>query len=275
METISSNTDIYQGWQQTWQLHKLDVRRIGTSRILNTGGLVLLRAVLFSYTLGVWICAIIFDAQHGEMSGHFAYFTHLCYTGLLAYLGASLVHTVSSWRRGGTPSSFEGMPRTLQLLHWLLFESALVYAVVVTAMFWGLLYKAQTYSTAEHRWLNASVHATNAVCILVDAAAGAMVFSAHWSHPLVLVVIVTLYLALVFLNKAINGWFAYDFINYKEHGWVVLATALGIAAGIVVVYYALHGILVLLDKLLPPQFTSEPLTNNDDEHSIEDKHLLQ
>ncbi|PIA15193.1 hypothetical protein COEREDRAFT_45389 [Coemansia reversa NRRL 1564] len=272
MEITLNQVDSYRRWHRTWQLHKLDVRRIGVSRILNSGSLVLIRSVLFSYTLGVWIFAIVFDIQHGEMSGHFAYFTHLCYTGLLAYLGASLIHTVGFWRCGGEPSSFTGMARTLQLLHWLLFESALVYATVVTTMFWGLIYKAQIYDTAEHRWLNASVHATNAVCIFVDAAVGGMVFSAHWTHPLVLAVVMVLYLVLAFLNKAINGWFVYDFIDYEKHGWVVMGTALGIAAGIVVVYYALYGILMLLDRMLPPRFTTELLLSDDnDEHNIKDK----
>ncbi|KAJ2826768.1 hypothetical protein IWW50_002207 [Coemansia erecta] len=89
-------------------------------------------------------------------------------------------------------------------------------------MFWALIYNADAYVSGEHRWLNASVHAANVVCILVDSVAGSMVFSPHWTHPTMLVFVVGLYLALAYVNRAINGWFVYSFIDYNRHGWMRL-----------------------------------------------------
>ncbi|KAJ2480995.1 hypothetical protein IWW56_002075 [Coemansia sp. RSA 2131] len=201
------------------------------------------------------------------MSGHFAYFTYLCYTGLVAYMASSLIHTVLFWRRS-THVSFQSMPRTLQLFHWLLFESVVVFAMLVTPVFWAVLYDADTYVGGEHRWLNASVHAANLGCILVDVVAGSMVLSPHWIHPAILAFVVALYLALAYLNKAINGWFTYNFIDYDRHHWMVLVYAIGILAAVVLIYYIIYALQLVLDRLLPPKVSlssPRPLSSDSDD----------
>ncbi|KAJ2498078.1 hypothetical protein GGH96_004621 [Coemansia sp. RSA 1972] len=152
------------------------------------------------------------------------------------------------------------MPQTLQLFHWLLFESVVVFAMLVTPVFWAVLYNADKYVGREHRWLNASVHAANLGCILVDVVAGSMVLSPHWIHPAILAFVVALYLALAYLNKAINGWFTYNFIDYDQHHWMVLVFAIGILAAVVLIYYIVYALQLLLDRVLPPKVSlSSPL----------------
>ncbi|KAI9503730.1 hypothetical protein BX070DRAFT_224433 [Coemansia spiralis] len=245
--------DEYRCWQTVFRLHKLDPRRAGASRIFGTGMLLAIRSVLFAYTLAVWIVSVIEDVQNGVMKAHFVYFTYLCYTGLLAYLASSLFHTLQYWRRG-EPTSFTQMPKTLQLLHWLLFESVVLYAVIVTALFWSLIYSPDNYTTQELKWTTASVHATNSVCVIVDMVIGSMVFSPHWSHPLLLCIVVTLYLALAYINYAVNGWFVYSFLDYKKHKAMEAAIIFGLLAGFLVVYYVVYVLQLLLDRFFSPKF---------------------
>ncbi|KAJ2642561.1 hypothetical protein GGF44_001600 [Coemansia sp. RSA 1694] len=255
----------YRWWQRLFRLHTLDHRRVGSSRILGTGVLLSIRSIFFAYTLTVWIFTIVYDAKHGRIQGHFVYFTYLCHTGLLAYFASSTFHTLQLWRRRGSPSSFTNMPKTLQLLHWLLFNSVLLFATVVTVLFWSLVYKANDYNGAEQRWSNASVHALNSVCILVDMLVGAMIFSPHWSHSLTLALIAMLYLALAYINHAVNGWFTYDFLDYGKHKATVAPTIIGMFIGFVVVYYVIYSLQLLLERLLPPRFATQmPLQDADE-----------
>ncbi|KAJ2796090.1 hypothetical protein H4S07_006314 [Coemansia furcata] len=157
------------------------------------------------------------------------------------------------------------MPKTLQLLHWLLFDSVLLFATIVSIVFWSLLYKSSDYASVEHRWLTASVHALNLAFILVDMLVGAMMFSPHWSHSLTLAVIGMLYLALAYINEAVNGWFTYDFLNYRKHRVTVGPTIIGIFVGFLAVYYALYGIQVFLEFVLPPRFATRAPICGDDE----------
>lgn len=254
--------------QNLCKLQTLDHRRVVTSRLLNTGQLFVIRFVLFCYSLVVWICSIAHDSQHGAMRGHFSYFTYLCYTGMVAYLGASSFHTLQLYRHGST-YSFSNMPYILQLLHWLLYESAILFAIVVSTVFWSLIYNPQAYSSDRtHLWITVSVHATNSVCALLDLVLGSMVFALHWSHPLILCIIIALYLALAYVNEAINGWFTYDFIDYKKHKGMVAPVVIAILAGLILVYYILYGIQLLLDRMLPPRFTKHEETTCIVEHPL-------
>ncbi|KAJ1817165.1 hypothetical protein LPJ60_004972 [Coemansia sp. RSA 2675] len=254
----------YRPWQRVFRLHTLDHQRITASRIVGTGTLLAIRAIFFLYTLAVWLFTIIHDTQQGRMKGHFVYFTYLCHTGLLAYLGSSTFHTLQQWY--GTPS-FSNMYKTLQLLHWLLFDSVLLFATVVTVLFWSLIYRSSDYNSAELRWSTASVHALNLVCILVDMLVGAMVFSSHWSHSLTLAVIGMLYLALAYINQAVNGWFAYDFLDYKKHRTTIAPTIIGMFAGFLLIYYVIYGIQLLLDRVLPPRFATRTRLHDEEVNS--------
>ncbi|KAJ2720807.1 hypothetical protein GGI07_004373 [Coemansia sp. Benny D115] len=244
-------------WRRTWRLHTFDPRRVSSSRFLSTGALLALRTTLFAYTLTVWVISIVLDILDHQMQGHFVYFTHLCYTGLLAYLGTALVYTLHTWRYPGSVGSFTGMPRVLQLMHWLLFGSALLFATIVSLVFWIVLYKPESYPDATRRWITISVHGANLAFMWVEMAAGAMVFSPHWLHPTVLAFLVALYLALAYINEAVNGWFTYDFIDYKVHKGMEAAIIVGILAGIFVLYYVLYAIHRVLDRYLPPRFARQ------------------
>ncbi|KAJ2899872.1 hypothetical protein GGI21_001609 [Coemansia aciculifera] len=163
------------------------------------------------------------------------------------------------------------MPRTLQLMHWLLYNSVVLFAVVVTLVFWSLIYKPKDYQGAELRWSTASVHALNSVFVLVDMIVGAMVFSPHWSHSLLLVVVGLLYFALAFINRAVNGWFTYDFLNYDKHGAIVAATIVGIVVGCLLIYYVIYALQLLLERYLPPKFATPypPQDSEEEEETIQ------
>ncbi|KAJ2157490.1 hypothetical protein GGF46_004462 [Coemansia sp. RSA 552] len=248
-------------WQRACRLHTLDRRRIVMPRVSGPGFLTLVRGGLLVYTLTVWIASVAYDAAHGDMSGHFAYFTYLSHTGLLVYFASSFICTAYFWSE--QRHLFSRLPRTLQLLHWLLFESAVVFAVTVMLVFWIALYNPDNYTTTAHRWITISVHAANVMCILLELMAGAMKFSPHWTHPLVLVVIIGLYLALAYMNRAINGWFTYDFLDYDKHtGPIILGIVLGIGSGMVIAYYIVYCAQLLLERLLPPRCNTAKSINS-------------
>ncbi|KAJ2787379.1 hypothetical protein GGI15_000743 [Coemansia interrupta] len=255
MHRIHGDTKGYGRGHRFFRLHTLDHRRAGGSRVLSTGGLAILRTLFFAYTLAAWLASIILDAQSGQIRSHFVYFTYLSHTGLLFYLLASVFHTIHL-RRHCDGSSFTRIPHVLQLMHWLLFASALLFSTVVSIMFWTMIYRADEYHGVR-RWVNASVHGTNVGIMWVDTLVGAMVFCPHWSHPVVLALVVALYLALAYINEAVNGWFTYDFINYKEHRALEAPILLGVLLGIVLLYYVMYGVHILLDRYLPPKFASD------------------
>ncbi|KAJ1887188.1 hypothetical protein LPJ66_009244 [Kickxella alabastrina] len=256
----------YRRWHRVFRLHTLDHWRVGGARLFSTGYLVAIRAAFFVYTLFGWIFSIIFATKNHEMQYYFIRFTYLCYTGLLFYLGASLYHTYQLWRRGA-PSSFSNMPRTLQLMHWLLFASALLYATVVSVMFWSLIYKSADYPTNVNRWINISVHGTNFFIMWTDMVLGSMMLSPHWSHTLFFTVVVVLYLSLTYINEAASGWFPYDFINYRIHKEKQIGINIGMLAGFVLMYYVLYGLQLLLDRFSPPNFTLKPPPADDEDMS--------
>ncbi|KAJ2600914.1 hypothetical protein H4R99_003169 [Coemansia sp. RSA 1722] len=271
---LQNDTTKSSGWHMWFRLHTLDHRRVGGSRLVGTGTLAIIRAVFFVYTSAGWLLSVILDAKDGNMKGHFVYFTYLCYTGLLAYLAASLVHTVQVWRRG-SPTLFVRMPKVLQLMHWLLFASALLYATIVSVMFWSLIYQSSDYTSTKRKWVNASVHGTNIVIMWADMILGAMVFCSHWSHPLLLCFLMALYLSLAYINEAVNGWFAYGFINYKVHKALEIPIILGILVGTAVIYYLLYGLQLLLDRVLPPKhITDQSGLEDDDGDEQEDNYKL-
>ncbi|KAJ1963003.1 hypothetical protein GGI12_002311 [Dipsacomyces acuminosporus] len=257
-----------------FRLHAFNPHRVSGSRALGPGGIAAVRAVLFAYALTVWVFTIVRDAHKGAMNGHFAYFTNLCYTGLLAYLTSSLFHSVQNWRRG-SPSSFTNMPYVLQLLHWVLFSSVLVYAVIVTVIFWSVLFDISKFSNTADLWSTTSVHALNTVFILIDMFLGAMALSPHWSHPMLLAFVGLLYVMLAYLNEAVNGWFTYGFLNYKKLKGFESLIILGIFVALLIVYYALYGIQLLLDRWLPlrgyQQKAGAEYTQCEHDNSEEDK----
>ncbi|KAJ1719762.1 hypothetical protein LPJ53_005525 [Coemansia erecta] len=272
MHRIRSSDKGYGRGHRFFRLHTLDHRRAGGSRVLSTGGLVILRALFFAYTLAAWLASIVLDAQSGQMRSHFVYFTYLCHTGLLFYLLASLIHTVQLWRRP-TDTLFSRMPHVLQLMHWLLFASALLFSTVVSVMFWTMIYEKDEYRGVR-RWVNASVHGTNVGFMWMDMLVGAMVFCPHWSHPLVLALVVALYLALAYVNEAVNGWFTYDFIDYREHKALEAPILLGVLLGIVLLYYVLCGVHLLLDRYLPPRFARDRRYADEAEEDCSDTESL-
>jgi hypothetical protein len=68
----------------------------------------------------------------------FSYFTHLSYTGLLAYFWAAGVQT-ALYARNGRAYPLQRWPRVLQVAHVALQSTAVVFPVLVTAVFWALL----------------------------------------------------------------------------------------------------------------------------------------
>ncbi|KAJ1948409.1 hypothetical protein FBU59_001610 [Linderina macrospora] len=232
------------------RLHTLDHQRVVGSRIGGLPLILALRATMFAYALFVWIYSLARDSGAGTGNVHFAYFTNLCYTGLVAYLAVSLYHTTRALQTR-TTGSFSDMWPTLQLLHWLLYASVAVFSIIVTCVYWGLLYPSAHNMGVRDKWINVSVHAMNTVFFLLDTVVGGMAFTSHWSHPCILAAVGFLYIMLAYLNEAINGFFTYSFLNYKQKKGVEAAYVFGLLAGLFILYYLIWALQLLLDRVLP------------------------
>ncbi|ORX69522.1 hypothetical protein DL89DRAFT_267719 [Linderina pennispora] len=261
-------TAAYNRAHRALRLHTFDHTRVAGSRIGGLWFLLAVRALMFSYALFVWVFSLVRDARAGTGNVHFAYFTNLCYTGLVAYLAASLYHTVRAIRQRST-ASFSDMWPVFQLMHWLLYGSVAVFSVIVTGVYWSMLYPSAHNMSGRDTWINASVHAMNTGFFVVEAVVGGMVLTSHWSHPCVLVAVGFMYVMLAYVNEAVNGFFTYDFLNYKEKKGVEAAYIFGLLAALFIIYYVVWALQRLLDRMLPVKSHCAQAGNDSEYQQVE------
>lgn len=167
----------------------------------------------------------------------------LTYWGLAFYFLVSAAHTLS-YALTGRPL-LDRFPRPLQALHSLFYTTAVVYPVVVTAVYWARLYSGTWFPEQFTAWSNLSRHALNSLFalfeILVPRTAPPPPI-----HMLWLIVILALYLALAYLTHATKGFYVYSFLDPNESGkGFVVAYVFGIAVGCLVVFGVVWGLIWL------------------------------
>jgi hypothetical protein len=183
----------------------------------------------------------------------FSYFTVLCYWGLSFYFLFASLHTLTYAIHGGTPL-LNRFPRPLQALHHLFWSSITIYPLLVTIVYWAVLYDG--FDTRFALWSNVSQHALNSSFALFE-----LVFTrvnpAPWIHLLWLVIILACYCGLAYLTHATKGVYVYSFLNPepkhevdgKNIGGVgqgeVVGYVLGIAVGICILFCVSKGIATL------------------------------
>ncbi|KAJ7106287.1 hypothetical protein C8R44DRAFT_805983 [Mycena epipterygia] len=213
-----------------------------SSQLFSPAALAGIRTLIALYALCT-ICTVLgFDVAAGAGPTFLCYFTELSYIGLTAYYVAAAVQTLFYARWQVYP--LRRWPRVLQALHVLLQATVTTYPIIVTVVFWALLSSPSTFSTRFNAWSNISIHAINTPFALFE------IFltnapPAPWLALPVVVFVLALYLALAYVVHATQGFYPYPFLNPDNGHGRLAGYILGIAAGGIIVFSIVRGIVVL------------------------------
>lgn len=143
-------------------------------------------------------------------------------------------------------------PRPLQALHSLFYTTITTFPLLVTLVYWSVLYTR--FLTLFELWSNISQHGLNSAFALFE-----IVFTRTnpppWIHLPFLILILLSYLGLAYITSATTGIYVYAFLdpsppqldaagrNVGGVGGMVGAYCAGIAAGIVVLFCVVKGLV--------------------------------
>ncbi|RYP60560.1 hypothetical protein DL771_010477 [Monosporascus sp. 5C6A] len=191
------------------------------------------------------------DERCGSSKASFSFFTVLTYWGIAFYLLVAAVHTATYARnatsRGPLLARF---PRPLQALHSLFYTTVTTYPLLVTIVYWGVLYPTSFgahggFPNTFTAWINVSQHAFNSVFALFE------IFVPRtqpppFVHLLWLIVILALYLGLAYVTLATKGFYVYPFLNpaaTRGGRRGVTAYIFGIMSAVIVIFGIVWGVI--------------------------------
>ncbi|KAI8998982.1 hypothetical protein BD414DRAFT_140078 [Trametes punicea] len=205
--------------------------KLVTSPFFSPLVLAIIRLGLGSYALFVLFFHLIWDSvKTHQGDSFFSYFTHLSYTGLVAYHFAAGVQTLCYVLNKYKRYPLQQWPRPLQFLHLLLYSTITSYPFVVTVVYWALLSGPSTFDTRFNSWINISQHAMNSLYALIEIVLTNVGPSPWWHLPLCIFMLVC-YLGVAYITHATQGFYTYSFLDpHKEHaklaGYII---AIGVA----------------------------------------------
>ncbi|KAH9890691.1 hypothetical protein C8Q73DRAFT_135673 [Cubamyces lactineus] len=192
--------------------------KLVTSPVFSPLVLAIIRLGLAFYGLFVLLFHLIWDAvKTHEADSFFSYFTHLSYTGLVAYYFAAGVQSLCYVRNRQKSYPLQRWPRPLQFLHLLLYSTISSYPFVVTVIFWALLSGPSTFGTTFDGWTNISEHAMNSLYALIEILL-TNVGPSPWLHLPLCIIMLACYLGVAYITHATQGLYTYSFLDpHKEH----------------------------------------------------------
>ncbi|KAK6367428.1 uncharacterized protein PV06_06708 [Exophiala oligosperma] len=220
-----------------------------TSWLLPPLALALLRLLFFAYCLATQLTNWIYDGIHSAsylIGQEFSYFTVLTYWGILFYSLVAGTHTLVYALRGR--SWLESWPRsTLQALHSFFYTTIVTLPFLVTIVYWAVLYDGPWFPVTFDGWSNISRHALNSLFALCE-----LVLPATHTPPLLhlvgLIILLLLYLALAYLTHATQHFYVYSFLDPSKGSGKVTGYCFGIAAGIIVIFFAAWAVIWLRQR---------------------------
>ncbi|ROT42256.1 hypothetical protein SODALDRAFT_326439 [Sodiomyces alkalinus F11] len=230
--------------------------RFETSWLLSPWLLFAFRALfcLFIFTSRFFI--IGWTCTHAEEGGcydiviSFAYFTVLTFWGLGFYFAFAALHTFT-YARTGRPL-LDAFPRPLQALHALFYSSIAVLPIIVTVVYWAVLWGPDSsFASVFAAYSSHAQHSANLAMalfeILIPRTAHAQLLPVHM---LWLIVLLALYLALAYLFHAIHGFYPYFFLDPEANGrGILVGFIFGIAVGCLVVFGLVKGLIWIRQRL--------------------------
>lgn len=207
--------------------------------------LALVRLLLSLYTFTtIFVIFAYNDAHHNSVlvRQFFSYFTNLGYFGLAFYFVFSGLHTLS-YSRTGKPW-LHRWPRPLQALHSLYYTAVVTYPILVTAVFWAVLYDGHWFPIVFNGWSNTSEHALNTVFAAFEIFL-TRTMPPPLLHLLLLIIILVLYLALAYITHESEGFYPYSFLDPKKGSGKVAGYVFGILAAIIVIFGVVWAVIWL------------------------------
>lgn len=132
--------------------------RFVTSWLLPPLLLAVLRGTVAFYAFTAIFFKLGWQGTHGLADANdsdLSYFTNLTFWGIAFYFLFSAVHTYLYARRGYAP--LDRWPRLLQALHSLFYTTVVTFPLLVTIVFWVLLYDGPWYPVEFDAWSNVSI----------------------------------------------------------------------------------------------------------------------
>ncbi|MCJ1252607.1 hypothetical protein MMC24_000413 [Lignoscripta atroalba] len=210
--------------------------RFTTSWLLPPYVLAFVRLLLSLYAFVTIFFIFGWNGSHSNSLASrrsFSYFTVLTYWGLAFYFLVSGLHTFSYARHG--TSWLQRWPRPLQAAHGIYYSTVVTYPILVTIVFWVILYSGPWFPVEFDAWHNISQHALNSFyClfeILIPRTSPPPPF-----HVVCLVLILALYLALAYLTHATQGFYPYNFLDPGNGSGKTAGYILGILAAVLVIF---------------------------------------
>ena len=145
-----------------WALMGVDIpfdptARFATSWLLPASALAACRLLFALYAFAT---QIVVYALSGDVSDRqsFSYFTVLGYWGLACYLLVAGLHSLSYARSGGFARGYwlQRWPRALQAAHSLFYTTIVVFPIIVTIVYWTVLYRPPFFPEMFNAWSNVS-----------------------------------------------------------------------------------------------------------------------
>ncbi|KAI4249510.1 MAG: hypothetical protein L6R42_008959 [Xanthoria sp. 1 TBL-2021] len=179
--------------------------------------------------------------RHPEQSRYsFSFFTSLGYWGLAFYFLFASLHTFSYARTG--KSWLQEWPAALQVAHTIFYTTVVTFPILVTAVFWAVLYNGIWFATEFQGWSNTSQHALNTVFAAFEILL-TRTSPPPPAHLAFLVILLALYLALAYLTRVTAGFYPYSFLDPNKGSGKLAGYILGILAAACVIFGIVWGII--------------------------------
>jgi hypothetical protein len=215
--------------------------RFVTSWLLSPWLLFAARAALALYIFVTRFFIIGWTCTHNDLGGcdavgaSFSYFTVLTFWGLAFYFLVAAAHSLS-YALSGRPL-LDRLPRALQALHSLFYTTVVTFPFLVTIVYWVVLYRGPWFDSQFEAWSNVTQHGLNSAFALFEVLIP-RTNPPPWLHILWLIVLLVGYVAVAYITVAHQGFYTYNFLDYREVGGrgFVAAYVFGIAAGIIIIF---------------------------------------
>lgn len=215
--------------------------RFETSWLIGPWPLFAIRAIISLYIFVTRFFIIGWTCTHEELGGctdvgrSFSYFTILTFWGLAFYFAVAACHTLTYALTGR--ALVDRFPRPLQALHSLFYSTIVTYPILVTIVYWVVLYDGPWFPVQFTAWSNVTQHGLNSLFALFEIVIP-RTNPMPWVHIPWLIFILALYLGLAYLTVATQGFYVYGFLDHDDVGGrgIVAAYIFGIAVGIVIIF---------------------------------------
>lgn len=189
------------------------------------------------FAIYCWTDLIIFFVYDGisnkAIGPDFSFFTNLTWWGITTYFTISAIHTFTYALKGD--SWLHNWPRPLQVLHSLFYSTIVTYPILVTIVYWAILFSGPWFSDDWNAFRNVSRHATNSAAALFEIIVPAT-NPPPWLHIPFLVIILAMYLGLAYVTHVTQGFYPYSFLDPTNGAGQLAGYIVGIAAASAIIF---------------------------------------